>query len=322
MKYGYSLYCEGFDPRDLVNQAVLAEQYGFDFVVISDHFHPWLSSQKHAGFAWSILGSIAQATNNIGIATMVTCPIIRYHPAIVAQMAATVGVLSDGRFTLGLGTGEQLNEHVVGNPWPSVSVRREMLEEAVGIFHKLWSGEFISFKGEYFDVVDAKIFDLPVEPIPYFIAAGGEESAALAAQLGGGLCNTSTDEKVIQAYRAAGGDEANTWCQVVLAWSTSESDGLKDMYDQFRFSAIGGWKVQSELPNVVNFDAATAQISPDTFVNTTPHGPRPEAFVKELSSYKDAGFKNIALMYPGKDTQGFMKFWKTSVLPQLEKNSR
>jgi len=317
MKYGYSLFCEGFDPRDLVNQAKLAEQNGFDFIVISDHFHPWLSSQKHAGFAWSILGAIAQATDKIGLATMVTCPIIRYHPAIVAQMAATVGVLSDGRFTLGLGTGEQLNEHVVGKPWPSITKRQKMFEEAVVVMRQLWTGEYTNFEGKSFSVVDAKIFDLPREPIPYFIAAGGTRGAALAARLGGGLCNTSPDEEVVQSYLTAGGKDDSLWCQVTLAWSLSESEGLEDMYEQFRFAATGGWKVQAELPNTVNFDAAASQVKPETFASTTPHGPDPQTYIDEIARYKEAGFNHIALMYPGHDTQGFMKFWKESVLPKL-----
>lgn len=317
MKFGYSLYCEGFDPRDIINQAILAEENGFDFVVISDHFHPWLTSQKHAGFAWSILGAIAQATSNIQLATMVTCPIIRYHPALVAQMSATMAVISDGRFTLGLGTGEQLNEHITGLRWPSISERQSMLSEAIEVMYQLWQGEYTSFQGKYFTVVDAKIFDVPRGGVPYFVAAGGKKSAQIAATSGGGICNTSPDESIIKAYMDSGGNAEDTWAQMTLAWGRSESEGLQAMYDQFRFSATGGWKVQSELPNTVNFDAASSHVTPDTFSSTTPHGPNPDAYIKEVGAYIEAGFKNISIMYPGKDTQGFMKFWRESVLPKV-----
>src|SRR3954452_7444852 len=169
--FGYTLYCEGNDPLSLVRQAVAAEEAGFDFLVISDHFHPWLPEQRHSGFAWSILGAVAQATSAIKLATMVTCPIIRYHPAIIAQAAATVAVLSDGRFTLGLGAGERLNEHVVGKGWPPVDVRHEMLREAVDIIRLLWQGGYQSFRGEHFQLEDARIFDLPDDPIEIAMAA-------------------------------------------------------------------------------------------------------------------------------------------------------
>jgi G6PDH family F420-dependent oxidoreductase len=168
MKYGYSLYCEGNSPRSLIDQATKAEDAGFDFLVISDHYHPWLNEQEHAGFAWSILGAVAQATTRIELATMVTCPIIRYHPAIVAQAAATVGVISEGRFTLGLGAGENLNEHVVGHDWPPVTIRHSMLNEAIDIIEGLWRGGYFAHEGEHYRVYDARVFDLPEEPIAMF----------------------------------------------------------------------------------------------------------------------------------------------------------
>ena len=209
-QFGYTLYCEGNEPRDLVRQAVLAEKAGFDFLVISDHYHPWLTNQSHAGFAWSILGAVAQATSRIKLATMVTCPIMRYHPAIVAQAAATVGVLSEGRFTLGLGAGERLNEHVVGQGWPSASVRQNMLRDAIAIIQRLWQGGYQSYEGKYFQLDDARVFDLPKKPIELFVAAGGETAARLAAETGGGVCMTEPDSAIIKAYTDNGGDAANT----------------------------------------------------------------------------------------------------------------
>jgi G6PDH family F420-dependent oxidoreductase len=166
-RFGYTLYCEGNGPGDLVRQAVAAEQAGFEFAAISDHFHPWLPSQEHSPFAWSVLGAVAHATDRIELATMVTCPIMRYHPAIVAQMAATTAVLSVERFTLGLGAGERLNEHVVGAGWPPVDVRHEMLREAIVIMRRLWAGGYVTHRGDHFTVEDARVFDLPETPIAY-----------------------------------------------------------------------------------------------------------------------------------------------------------
>jgi G6PDH family F420-dependent oxidoreductase len=186
-QFGYTLYCEGNPPKDLVRQAVAAEEAGFDFLVISDHYHPWLTSQEHSAFAWSVLGAVAQATERIELATIVTCPIIRYHPAVVAQIAATVAILSDERFTLGLGAGERLNEHVVGRGWPPVVVRHEMVREVIGVIEELWKGGCVSHRGEHFVVEDARVFDLPERPIQTYVAAGGRRAARLAAEVAGGV---------------------------------------------------------------------------------------------------------------------------------------
>jgi G6PDH family F420-dependent oxidoreductase len=216
--YGYTLMGEGHDPRTLVRNAVRAEEEGFDFLVFSDHYHPWLPSQEHSPFVWSVLGAVAEATERIELATMVTCPIVRYHPAIIAQAAATIGVMSDGRFTLGLGTGERLNEHVVGAGWPPADVRQEMLAEAIEVMRRLWSGEYVSHRGPHFTVEDARIFDLPEEEIPVFVAAGGPQAARLAAEAGDGICATEPDPSLVETFAAAGGAHADTWGQLALSW--------------------------------------------------------------------------------------------------------
>jgi G6PDH family F420-dependent oxidoreductase len=308
-KFGYTLYCEGNPPKDLVRQAVAAEEAGFDFLVISDHYHPWLTSQSHAAFAWSVLGAVAQATDRIELATMVTCPIMRYHPAIVAQMAATVAVLSDERFTLGLGAGERLNEHVVGRGWPPVDVRHEMLREAVGVIRELWDGGYVTHRGEHFVVEDARVFDLPRRRIPTFVAAGGRRAAELAADIADGVCATEPDEQLVSAYLGAGGDPAATWGQVVLAWAEDEETGLADAHAQFRFAA-GGWKVQSELPNPANFDAATQTIDPEDLAEAIPAGPDVDRHASAVREFADAGFEHVAVAYPGSDSDGFMRFWR------------
>lgn len=315
-QFGYTLYCEGNPPKDLVRQAVAAEAAGFDFLVISDHYHPWLTSQEHSAFAWSVLGAVAQATERIELATMVTCPIIRYHPAVVAQMAATVAILSDERFTLGLGAGERLNEHVVGRGWPPADVRHEMLREAIGVIEELWKGGYVSHRGEHFVVEDARVFDLPQRPIQTYVAAGGRRAARLAAEVAGGVCATEPREDIVAAFHEAGGARGATWGQVVMGWAADEETGLADAHAQFRF-AMGGWKVQSELPNPVNFDAATKSVKPADLADTIPAGPDPDRHAEAVRAYLDAGYEHVAVAYPGNDPGGFMRFWSEALRPHL-----
>lgn len=315
-KYGFTLYTEGFDPRDLVKQAVEAEDAGFDFLVISDHFHPWLPEQEHASFAWSVLGAVAQATSKIQLATMVTCPIMRYHPAIIAQAAATIGVLSEGRFTLGLGAGERLNEHIVGEGWPSASVRRERLREAIEIIRRLWTGKYVSFRGKYFNLDDAKIFDLPDQPLKLYLAAGGPQAAKLAAEIADGMCNTEPNEEVFKTYIDNGGDKAALWAQLVTAYGKTEQEGLTAAYKAFRFAA-GGWKVQAELPNPINFGAATKMIKPEDLADLLSAGPDANKHADSIKEFLDLGVTNMALAYPGQDHDGYFKFWTDELRPLL-----
>jgi G6PDH family F420-dependent oxidoreductase len=205
MKIGYKLMAEEHGPKALVENAVRAEELGFDFVGISDHYAPWISEQGHSPFAWSVLGAIAQATEKIGLMTGVTCPYLRYHPAIVAQAAATTAVLADGRFTLGLGSGELLNEHVVGKLWPRVAVRHEMLGEALDILRLLFEGGEQSYTGRYLELSNAELYDRPKTPPRIVLAAAGPEAAELAAEKADGLIGVEADEKLVKAFRDAGG---------------------------------------------------------------------------------------------------------------------
>jgi G6PDH family F420-dependent oxidoreductase len=318
MHFGYTLYCEGNDPKSLITQAVMAEEAGFDFLVISDHYHPWLDEQTNAGFAWSILGAVAHATSRVQLATMVTCPIIRYHPAIIAQAAATVAVISDGRFTLGLGAGENLNEHVVGRDWPPVHVRHAMLAEAIDVIDGLWKGEYFAHEGKYFKVYDAKVFNLPEEPIKMFVGAGGRRAASIAARAGG-ICLTQPDATTIEAYRDLGGDLALVWGQVITAWAPTQHEGLEDAYRNFRFS-LGGWRMQSELPNPTNFTAAAATVRLEDLSASIPAGPDVQAHLKSVNEFISGGITHLALAYPGEDFDGFFNFWKNELSPAL-KNS-
>src|SRR3981081_3507417 len=224
--FGYTLMCEQQGPRELVGQATLAEQAGFDFAVISDHFHPWLEEQGESPYAWSVLGAVAERTQRMNLMTMVTCPIVRYHPALVAQKAATVQILSEGRFALGVGAGENLNEHVVGMGWPPARERHHMLAEAVEIIRELWKGGFVTHEGDYFNVHDARVYSLPRQLPPIYVAAGGTEAAALAAAPGAGLAATEPLPELVQSYRGGGG-EGSTWAQIAVCWAEDERLGLE-----------------------------------------------------------------------------------------------
>lgn len=314
-KFGYKLMSEEHGPRALVENTVAAEAAGFDFAAISDHFHPWLEAQGHAPFAWSVLGAIAQATSRIGLATGLTCPILRYHPAIVAQAAATVALLSDGRFTLAVGTGERLNEHVTGVRWPPVPERLEMLEEAIEIFRLLWKGGIHTHVGKHFTLDHARLYDAPPAPIPVVVGASGPHAARVAARAGDGLMSTAPLPELVKAWRDAGG-KGPAYAEVTLAWAPTEDEGRKLAHERFRFSELG-WKVNPEIPTVEGFEEATRHIRPEDLAATIPAGPDPEVHLKAVRQFLDAGFDHVALLAPGPDQQGFIAFAEKELLPRL-----
>jgi G6PDH family F420-dependent oxidoreductase len=312
MEIGYKLIAEAFGPSDLVRQAVQAEQAGFDFVEISDHYHPWVTGQGHSPFAWSVLAAIAVKTERIRLATGVTCPFIRYHPAIIAQAAATTALLAgDGRFVLGVGAGERLNEHVVGGGWPSVRVRHETLREALEIIRLLWQGGSRTYEGKHLTLEDARLYDLP-ETLPEIIVAGsGPKSMAIAAELGDGLFATEPDPELVGAYGAAGGSGPR-YAEVPLAFAPDEQAGAESAHTLFRFG-VTGWKVQADLPNVVNFDAATALVTPDTMKEEFGCGNDPARMLEVAQQFVDAGFDHLALVNAGTDVDGFFDFFASEL---------
>jgi G6PDH family F420-dependent oxidoreductase len=316
-RYGYTLLSELHDPRELVDAAEKAEDAGFDFAVISDHFHPWLESHGHSPFAWSVLGAVADRTTSIDLATMVTCPFVRYHPAIVAQAAATIGVMSGGRFTLGLGAGERLNEHIVGEGWPPADQRHEMLDEAIGMITELWNGGYVTVRGEHLTVEDARIFDRPSTPPAIFVAASGAESVALALKHGAGLCATEPDADLVKRYLDGGGRPDAVWGQQALSWDDDEERALKLAHERFRFG-IQGWKVQAELPNVVNFEASTQHIAPEEVAKSVICGASAERVAHELEAWTEAGFANVAVVQVADDQDGFFHAWRTDIRRQLD----
>lgn len=315
MQIGFKLFAEAHTPQEMVRQAVRAEEAGFDFVEISDHYHPWLESHGHSGFAWSILAAIAMRTERVGLATGVTCPTIRYHPAIIAQAAATTALLSDGRFTLGVGSGEQLSEHVTGHPWPVVGVRHAMLREALEIIRLLWSGGYRTYRGTHLSVEDARVFDLPETLPDIVVAAGGPKAARIAGELGDGLFATEPRTDLIDAYTAAGGT-GSRWAEVPLAYAGTVDAALESAHRLFRFGPTG-WKIQAELPNVRNFEAATAFVRREDMADAFGAGPDVETHVATAKGFADAGYDRLALISAGPDVEEFFAFYEGELAGRL-----
>ena len=318
MEIGYKLIAEANGPEELVRQTVEAEQAGFAFVEISDHFHPWLPEQGHSPFAFSVLAAAAMRTERIRLATGVTCPIMRYHPAIVAQAAATTALLADGRFTLGIGAGERLNEHVIGGGWPSVRIRHEMLREALEIIRLLWSGGSHSYAGNHLTLEDARVWDLPEVAPEIAVAISGPKSAAIAAELGDAIFATEPDAGAdVEAYaqtRACTGRQVRRGAARLRARRAGRR-GVRT-HRLFRFGALG-WKVMSDLPNVVNFDAATAFVTPDDIRGQFGCGRDPARFLEVAQQFVDAGFDRLALVNAGTDVDGFFTFFAQELAEPL-----
>jgi G6PDH family F420-dependent oxidoreductase len=315
VRFGLKLMCELRDARTLVRQAQAAEEAGFEFAAISDHIHPWLPEHSHSPFAWSVLGAVAAKTSKLDLATGLTCPILRYHPAIVAQAAATVATLTDRQFTLAVGSGERLNEHVTGAHYPAIDVRHEMLGEAIRILRKLWTGEWTTFRGKYLTVEDARIYDLPDKPVQLVVGFSGEASLALAQESGAdGIMAVEPLADLVQRWKAGGGGSAGAWTELAFAWASSKEEGLRLAHERLRFG-VPGWKVTAELPNPVNFDAACKTVTKQDVGRSIPHGPDPEPYLKAIQSYADAGFDHLSIVPVGDDLPGFMKFWTDEVAP-------
>jgi G6PDH family F420-dependent oxidoreductase len=303
VRIGYKLIAEAYSPTEMVRQCVRAEEAGFDFVEISDHFHPWVSEQQHSGFAWSMLAAMAAKTERIELATGVTCPFIRYHPAIIAQAAATTQILADGRFTLGVGSGERLSEHVVGHGWPAVHIRHQMFRESLEIIRLLWQGGYQTYEGRHLTLEDARVFDLPETLPKIIVASGGPQASRLAAELGDGLFTTEPRADLIQAFTDAGG-EGPRYTEVPMAYGATEDEAAEHARQLFRFG-LTGWKVQAELPNPVNFDAATATITAEHMREAFACGPDTGKQLQVAQQFVDGGYDHLALINAGPDVDGF-----------------
>ena len=315
--YGYKLMSEEHSACELVRNACRAEQAGFDFAAISDHYDPWLHSQGHSPQAWTVLGAVAASTERIGLATAVTCPTLRYHPTVVAQFAATLAVLSAGRFTLGLGAGEHLNEHIVGRGWPGPEIRHEMLAEAIDVIKLLFEGRTVSYEGAHIAADRAKLWDVPDSPPPLAVAAGGLRAARLAGEKAAGLFATEPRPELIDTWKAAGGKGA-LFAEVALCWAPTESEAVRIAYERFRFAALG-WKVMAELPRPDGFEAATRWIRPEDVTQYVACGPDVERHVAAVRKYVEAGFDHIVVIGVGPDQDAFLRFWKNELEPKLRR---
>jgi len=313
-RLGYALSSEEHEPRQLVENARAAEGAGFEFALISDHYHPWIDAQGHSPFVWSILGAIAGATTTLEVGTGVTCPMIRTHPAIIAHAAATVGCLMPGRFFLGVGTGENLNEHILGDKWPEHEVRADMLEEAVEVIRLLWDGDQASHQGVYFTVENARIYDVP-DPLPLIhVAASGPRAGQLAGRIGDGLIATGPDQDVVDGFRNAGGSGKPMYGQLTLCWAQSRDEAVRTAHRVWPNAAIRG-EASQELPVPANFEQLAQMVTPEALGEVIPCGPDPEPVLEKIRAFEAAGFEDIYLHQIGPDQAGFLRFAERELRP-------
>jgi coenzyme F420-dependent glucose-6-phosphate dehydrogenase len=313
---GYTLSAEEHPPLDLVRNAKRAEDIGFAFTMISDHYHPWIDAQGQSPFVWAVLGGIAQATDTIRVGTGVTCPTIRIHPAIIAQAAATTAAMMPGRFMLGVGSGENLNEHILGDRWPQVDVRLEMLDEAVDVIRTLWQGGLQSYHGTYYDVENARIYTLPDELPPILVAGAGEKAATLAGAIGDGLVNTSPSEEVVSAFDNAGGCGKPKFLQQQVCWAESEEQAIDTVFTRWPNGAVSG-QVSQELPLPSLFEQAASLVRKEDIAQSAICGPDPEKYLEMIQQGIDAGFDHIYLHQVGPDQEGFFTFAEKEILPNF-----
>jgi G6PDH family F420-dependent oxidoreductase len=311
---GYFLSSEEHGPDALVRQAQQAEQAGFRSVWISDHYHPWNDRQGHSPFVWSVIGGIA-ATTRLRVTTAVTCPTVRIHPAVLAQAAATAALMLPGRFLFGVGSGENLNEHILGARWPRVEVRLQMLEEAVEVMRKLWKGKLTSHDGRFYQVENARIYSLPDEPPPVLMSALGQKSVSLAARVADGLISTQPDRESLERYAAEGGKGPRQG-GLKVCWGRDEQAARKTAFELWPNNLLPGQLAQ-ELALPSHFDQATQLVTEDEVAELIPCGPDPERHLASIRQYLDAGFDEVYVSQIGDDQAGFFDFWRRELAPRL-----
>ena len=314
-EYGYALSSEEHPPGELVRNAKAAEDAGFTFALVSDHYHPWVDAQGHSPFVWSTIGAVAQATDRLVLGTGVTCPMIRIHPAIIAQAAATSAALMPGRFFLRVGSGENLNEHVLGDKWPAADERLEMFEEAIEVIRLLWEGGFQSFRGEFYDVEQARIYTLPDEPPPLAIAASKPLAAELAGRLGDAFIGVAPDAEVVAKFDEAGGSGKPKYGQITVCWAESEEAGRKTIAEVWPNAGLKG-DLSQELATPILFEQACELVREED-LESLPAGPDPEPYVQAAREYEQAGFTHIYFHQIGRDQEGFFRFWREQLQPRL-----
>jgi G6PDH family F420-dependent oxidoreductase len=306
MEVGYWLSSEEHGPRDLVEHARLAEEAGFEFVLVSDHIHPWVDATGHSPFVWGVIGAIAEATEKIRVGTAVTCPLIRMHPAIVAHAAATAQNQLEGRFFLGLGTGENLNEHVLGGRWPRADERLEMLDEAIDVIRALLGGDWETFRGRHYTVEQAKLYDAPDDAPPLIVAAAAPNAAELAARKADGTMNTSPDAEIVKTYRDAGGSEP-IYGKVTGVFAPSEATAKKVGLERQPNVAMGG-SLSQDLALPRDFETVAGLVREEDLEGALVLGDDPGSWREHLDQYERAGFTHVALHDASTDQRQFVEF--------------
>jgi coenzyme F420-dependent glucose-6-phosphate dehydrogenase len=311
--FGYALSSEEHPPSTLVENARAAEEAGFEFALISDHFHPWTDSQGHSPFVWSVIGGIAQATEHIRLGTGVTCPTIRIHPAIIAHAAATSAAMMPGRFFLGVGTGENLNEHILGDHWPAPDERLEMLEEAIEVMRLLWQGDYQTHRGKHYTVENARLYTLPEEPVEIAVAAAKPRAAELAGRVGDAFINTAPEAEPVQAFERSGGKGKPKYGQITVCWAASKDEAKKTVHEIWPNAGLGG-DLSYELPLPRHFEQASENVTPDDLAEKLPLGPDPAPYLEQIEEFEQAGFDRIYFHQIGPDQHGFMDFARRELL--------
>jgi G6PDH family F420-dependent oxidoreductase len=316
MKIGYFLSSEEWGPQDLVEQAVKAQTAGFRDLWISDHYHPWNDAQGHSPFVWSTIGAISSAARGMGVTTAVTCPTMRIHPAIVAQAAATSAILLDGRFRLGLGSGEALNEHILGDRWPSADERLEMLEEAIALIRRLWEGGVQSHRGRHYQIEHCRVYDLPSR-LPEIVVSGfGQKSVELAARVGDGYCTVGPDAESVQSFRSQGGAEKVVQGGVKVCWSQDADRALDTVQRLWPNEGLPG-ELAQVLPTPEHFEQAAQLVTRQMLGEQVPCGPDVEAHMAALQAYADAGFDELYVNQIGPEQDAFFAAYQEHVLPRF-----
>jgi G6PDH family F420-dependent oxidoreductase len=314
-RFGYFLSCEEHGPGKLVQQARSAEEAGFEALWISDHFHPWLEEQGQASFVWTVIGAVAEATS-LPIGTAVTCPLVRTHPAVVAQAAATAAVLTGGRFTLGVGTGEFLNEHIIDSRWPPAAERRAMLEEAVELMKRLFSGELVTHRGEHYSVDTARLYTLPDEPPPIYVSGFGPKSVQLAGRIGDGFIGMAPDADLVSMFRDAGGEGKRVQGGLKACWGSDAGEALRTARRLWATDYLPG-EANQLLPLPRQFSQLAPLVTEKMVAERVPCGPDPQVHAQALRAFVDAGYDDVFVQQIGPEQDGFFDFYAQEVLPLL-----
>ncbi|MEV4162623.1 TIGR03557 family F420-dependent LLM class oxidoreductase [Nonomuraea dietziae] len=313
--FGYFLASEEHGPNELVRQAQLAERSGFEALWISDHYHPWLDEQGHSPFVWSVIGGVA-TTTRLPVTTAVTCPLVRIHPAVIAQAAATSAAMTEGRFRLGVGTGEALNEHITGSAWPPAEERLEMLEEAVEVMRKLWQGDLVTHRGAHYRVDTARLYTLPDQPPPIYMSGFGAKSVELAGRIADGYISTGPAAEMVELFHKSGGEGKPAAGGLKVCYAPDEAQARATIHRLWPTQGVKGEAAQL-LPLPRHFEQLAEMVTEEEAAGSSPCGPDPEVHVEAIRKYVEAGFDEVYISQIGPDQDAFFSFYSEEVLPRL-----